>query len=717
MKETDSCASQSNLHFTIFHKKDTCAIISKNTVIAFYYDEDVISSDKMYKQGDVIMKGKGFLLAAAMLAVLLTVTGCDNAGKDMDVTLPTPAAGTSQVTPSLDTLVNAEEEPVTPDEGIVFSKTGYFYTDSIVLEILSSKPGEIYYSLNGSDPDRKQNLYSGPIQLEAFDTVQATSVRAKAFFDDGTESQEITHTYFIGRDAKTRFDTLIFSVTTDPYNLYDYEYGIFVEGKLRDDFLAANPGVKPDPDDPANFNMRGREAEREVYLEVIEPNGNGVIGQKVGIRTYGGWSRAREQKSFKIYARKEYDENNKKLNYEFFPSETSVDGTIIDCYKRLVVRNCGNDNGFAFIRDELFQTLAAQAGYSDNQAVRPVAVFVNGDYRGFFWLHETYCDEYFEDHYGKYQGSFEIIEGGETYHNLDTDGANEEIVKEYDNIYQKFSRKDLTDESNFQSLCEVIDVKNYLEYYAFQVYIGNEDWPQNNYKIYRYYAAPGEEYGKAPFDGKWRYLLHDLDYSFGIYGTSAYTDFLSQYLGPNGEIKEAAPLFGQLMKRDDCREIFVKKTLDLINGAFSEDNLSTVLDSMNAERLNELSKTYYKNLLENWVRPGDLTWRIQSIKDFGKMRAKYILTNYLQRFELGEIYQLKITIPQGCGIQVNSYKTDKAFEGSYYTAYDTTVTGILPEDKEMDYWLVNGERIENEELIVTSSMVKNNVVEISMVTK
>jgi hypothetical protein len=46
--------------------------------------------------------------------------------------------------------------------------------------------------------------------------------------------------------------------------------------------------------------MRGKEAEREVYLEIFEPNGIRVISQKAGIRTYGGWSRAREQKSFKI---------------------------------------------------------------------------------------------------------------------------------------------------------------------------------------------------------------------------------------------------------------------------------------------------------------------------------------------------------------------------------------------------------------------------------
>ena len=46
--------------------------------------------------------------------------------------------------------------------------------------------------------------------------------------------------------------------------------------------------------------------------------------------------------------------------------------------------------------------------------------------------------------------------------------------------------------------------------------------------------AEGEEYREAPFDGKWRYLLHDLDYSFGIYGTAPWEDNLGNMLVNQG---------------------------------------------------------------------------------------------------------------------------------------------------------------------------------------
>jgi hypothetical protein len=241
-------------------------------------------------------------------------------------------------------------EKVSDEYMITFSKQDYFYTEDIAVEINSNGPGRIYYSLDGSDPDESQILYTEAIKLSAGKNLEATCIKAKGYYEDGTVSDTIVHTYFTGKEVKERFDTLVFSVTTDPYNLYDYEYGIFIEGKLRDDYVKEHPQVTIEPDDPANYNMRGKDSEREVYLEILEPDGTKITEQNAGIRTYGGWSRAREQKSIKLYARKEYDNENNKFRYEFFPWKTSADGdrNSLDSFKQLVLRNCGNDNGFAF---------------------------------------------------------------------------------------------------------------------------------------------------------------------------------------------------------------------------------------------------------------------------------------------------------------------------------------------------------------------------------
>lgn len=636
------------------------------------------------------MRGKKCSLALLVMLLFLGLTGCSKKG-DAD---------------------NLNQTNLTIEQGIAFSETGYFYSEDVAIEITCGKDGDIYYTTDGADPNKEQNLYKEPIKLIANKDTKANVIKAKAYYKDGTESETLVHSYFVGENVKERFNTLIFSVTTDPYNLYDYEYGIFVEGKLRDDYIAKNPGVQIDPDAPANYNVRGMEGERAVYLEVLESDGTQVIGQPAGIRTYGGWSRARAQKSIKIIARKEYDVNNKRLNYEFFPDCTSVSGEVLDSFKQVVLRNCGNDNGLAFIRDELFQTLAGRAGYLDYEAVRPAALFVNGAYRGFFWLHETYCDQYFEDHYGEHEGSFEIIEGGETFKDVDSKGENTKYVNEYQNMYLTYSSMDLTKEENFKKLTKLIDVENYLSYYALNIYLGNEDWPHNNYKTYRYYTAEKEAFGAAPFDGKWRYLPHDMDFSTGIYGTGADVDNIEYYIGNNCEIFDTCPLFGQLMQREDCKEIFITKTLDLLNGAFAPDYLSGVLEEMNSSRMNELTKMYGKDLLEDWVSYEQLPGNLWVLQKYAKQRASHILTKYQDYFSLSKIYKLTVEPPEGCRIKINSFSTNSIFKGSYYTDYDTKISISVPEGKELDYWSVNGNKTESVELIITEDMVHDGLVEV-----
>ena len=113
-----------------------------------------------------------------------------------------------------------------------------------------------------------------------------------------------------------------------------------------------------------------------------------------------------------------------------------------------------------------------------------------------------------------------------------------------------------------------MDVENYLDYMAYNIYLCNQDWPNNNVRCYRYFTTEGESYGEAPYDGRWRYLLHDIDYTYGLYGQQEVLnsyDTLKQVLSSPGPRR--SPLFAALMERADCREYFVRKSLDYGAGA------------------------------------------------------------------------------------------------------------------------------------------------------
>ncbi len=450
----------------------------------------------------------------------------------------------------------------------------------------------------------------------------ASTERAKATPTPKPRNDSIYSVLNVSPNRK--FTTYVFSITGDPADLTDYPNGLFY-GK--------------------NYEARGRESERQVLVDVWDKDGNMILSQLCGLRIYGGYSRMNYLKSVKLFARSSYDPNNKNFKYNFFDTEKLYEDKPVKKYKKLVLRDSGNDWQFAWIRDELLQTLAKDAGFTDYEAVEPAVYYLNGEYRGFYWLHEVYCDNFFKNKYGDKDknGEFVVIEGAEQEKSEeDDDEINVMASKEFNTAYAELSRLDYTIDSNFNKLNKFMDVDNYIKYYAYNVYICNKDWPHNNYKCYRYYASEGEKYESGTiYDGRWRFLLHDMDYSTGLYGQTecmANYDKLGEILTP--EVKDEkdkltentkyAPLFAALMKREECRDTFVNFSLELANGALSKDNLNKVLDEMNDEREDEMK--YFFEYIEVLKAKGtEGVWTgsylfdgyTKEIKNFAKHRKNY----------------------------------------------------------------------------------------------
>ena len=153
-----------------------------------------------------------------------------------------------------------------------------------------------------------------------------------------------------------------------------------------------------------------------VYIEAFEPDGTPVFAQYGGVRVYGGYSRNSTVKSLKIFSRKSYDEEHKNFKIDAFQTPKLYDvedgkSSVITKYDKLVLRNGGNDFQFAFIRDELSQSLCKRAGFETYEAVVPAVVYLDGSYYAFDWLHENYCDKYFKERFGEGEGEFIILEG------------------------------------------------------------------------------------------------------------------------------------------------------------------------------------------------------------------------------------------------------------------------------------------------------------------
>lgn len=495
----------------------------------------------------------------------------------------------------------------------VFSKTDYFYNSALSVSITAEKKGTIYYTTDGTEPTKKSTKYTGAINIAAAsgNTPRATVLRAKAFYDDGSESPTAVHTYFVGSGMTTRFSTLVFAISGDPADLTKGPSGILYG---------------------SNYTQRGPLSERPVYLEVISANGAQLISQYSGVRVYGGYSRQNSVKSLKLFARKSYASGIGKFKYNFFDNK-AANGSFISSYDKLVLRSYGNDWQFAYVRDEMCQRLAVKAGYPIAENVVPALVYLNGEYYNFVWLHESYCDDFLKQKFGgtKKKGSFEVCEGSEQQKNANEDDPAElKASNEYNSLYKELCDKDLTDEETYQKLSQFIDVNNYLDYYAFNIYINNWDWPNNNYKVYRYYKGSGETYNAGTvFDGRWRFLLHDTDYSFGLYNqneTQAWYDNMAVIMDPSHA--RYSPLFTNLMKRQDCREYFVKKVLSLSSGALSSGSVRSMLTTMTGLQKKELSiyMTYLNQKYNEWTNPWSTDDAYNQIRNFAASRPNQMIS-------------------------------------------------------------------------------------------
>lgn len=559
-----------------------------------------------------------------------------------------------------------EAQKMEEADDIIVSQEDSFCAGDLVLKLSDAGGYPIYYTLDGSIPGFESGFYEDPLVFTATDEVRSCVLRARSYDESTGEWGDLfTRTYFYADSMETlkeRFSTYIVCLTSDPYNLYDYEYGIMVEGKIRDEYVNSPEYISGKLTQPANFTQQGRDWERDAFVEILSPDGERLIAQDAGMRIFGHASRQYYYKSFKLYARKAY--GNDTFAYPFFADNThGADQKVQDAYQRLVVRAHGFDKSVTLFREELFQTLCSQIEGIDSKSVAPASVWLNGGYYNFEWLQEVYDDTYMEENYG-------LMQEGDYYQKLalrankltlsiakgKTDSGDEDeeetvgteeaepVVETTDRTpeeeqaskdYHKmaeYAEKDLTDDETFAELEQLVDIDNMIQYFAIETYIANWDWPLNNIKLYRYYSQ-NNVYGTGRQDGRWRYLYYDMEAGFNIYNEEP-EDWLDIET-----VMEQNPLFGSVMKRPDMQEKFAKYIELCIKEYFTEDRVRVAVEKLCGERDSELAESFaYKHSIDEsyTMNMDDVEQNKEVIYDFVEKRPE------MMRQQIQELFGIEL---------------------------------------------------------------------------
>lgn len=600
------------------------------------------------------------------------------------------------------TLTETEKKT---DDKVSFSVPSGFYAENISVEL--SAAGNVYFTTDGSDPAPESGtLYTAPIEINASTEVAATTIKAVAVNSDGEAGKIYTTSYVTGQDVDERFDseTLVFVLSTDPYNLYDYEYGIAVPGKIYDDYVKEHPGEEIPYNAPGNYYMTGMEAERPIYVEVFESNGTKVIDQAAGVRLSGGYSRVPDQKSLRLIARKMYDPDNGKFKYAFFNGAETESGVPVSEYDRIVLRNGANDREFAGVRDELSQTLAQDYGYPVTQHVTPAAVFLNGEYYGFSWVHENYNEDYLATYFGGDEENYEIISNTEY-----AEEGSERALADYQKVLEYYDR-DLTDDKTFAEFCELVDIDNFIQYYAMEIFVANKDWPDNNYKAFRYYPADGGD-DSGFRDGKWRFMFFDAEYAWSLYGDRPNQNTLRDLLtGSHMSGGESKALIA-VLSRDDMKQKFAAVMSDLTAYAFEENHILETLDELCEKSNNEQFYALDHGVTSTWANRETFENSRQQIRDFAAVRKTSVFNNMYRLFEWdSEEYSVSVTCSQGAVTKLSSQtkKGRGSLWGSYNRSVSVPLSVEVADGWEFAGWEINGESYAEQSLTLNAAMADSD---------
>ncbi|MBR0353447.1 MAG: CotH kinase family protein [Oscillospiraceae bacterium] len=416
------------------------------------------------------------------------------------------------------------------------------YEDTDSLEVELKGEGTVYYTLDGTVPTSESMLYSGPINITGTTVIRAVSVISGAM-----DSRPSTFSFFLNENCSLP----VVSLVIDDIKAYngackrlDKTVDLPSNVALYEDGEVFNLGC--------TVKLTGQASLSEYKKKGMRVKFSGAFGQD-------------------------------KLSCDLF-------GNGVKDYYMLSLRT-GNDNGKAYIRNELCQDLAYE--FTDdlvNQHGKYCVVYINGEYWGIYCLKEKVNEQYIADCEGVSKGSLETV-------TLEDIRINSTRIPMYSEVFLFAMYNDLSIQANYDKIAELIDIDNFIDWYVVQGYTGNWDIFYRNVTFYR--SSEG--------NGKWHIALYDLDHTFEYHEYAFYNTYRLNY-----EVSYMAQLMSRLLKNEEFRGKYLRRAATALTTVFTNENVLNKIDELEQEILPEIERD-----CSRWERPlKDYNYHMNRLKSF-----------------------------------------------------------------------------------------------------
>lgn len=494
-------------------------------------------------------------------------------------------------------------------EEMYFSVPGGFYSSAIKLDFVAEEGTKIFYTLDGTTPDINSDEYTGSILINnrsgsgytyaateglslgsAFmpsSINMGTVVKAIAVYPDGTVSDVMTETYFVGVGFGNDYVNIpVISLSVDSEEMFGYFNGMYVAGRKYEDSVARGEG------NDANFLQ---DWSRVAHIEYYEPNKYKTYDEDINISLIKDYSITSAQKSIMLTS-----DNEPILTGSTLEEYLNTDNPyfMLRTYKR--------DNNYK-IREAIVNNLLTDTSVGTKK-ISPCILFINGEYWGGYVIENAIDNNYIKKMYN-IDDEIVWIRDGAIY-------GDDGDKKEFEEIIEFITKSDMSREENYSKVEEKLDIQSYLDYLCANMYLANADYGKESYTIWRTKTSLGGGYS----DGRWRFILGEMDNTInnganGNVATPTIDTFLQQ--GVQEDV-----LLKSLIKNDKFKRLFDETMNNMINNIFSEENVLAAI-SKERELIEKMARASYKRF-NGEAADNFYGSEIEKIEEFFETRGEYI---------------------------------------------------------------------------------------------